>query len=819
MLVIACPEIARRLRRDLVATSCAALAATSVLCWPLTATAQAVTTTATEARNYDVPAGPLGAALTALASQAGIALAFTPAQVEGRQSRGVQGKLPLGDALVAALTGSGLEAVRADDGGYVLRSAPVAIGAAILPAVKVEAAAVADGSAEQGYRSATVSQVGPWQGRTLQDTPYSINVVSAELIENVQAVSTDQIFKMNPVVQMSWPQMQNDSPYVNLRGFQSSTFLRNGVARQRFNFAHGTTTEDIERVEVLTGLSGFLYGAGYVGGAVNFVSKRPTEERLNSLTAGYAGGSNFYTRGDFGGPIDAGGRFGYRVNAVIQDGETLVEHQDLQRHLVSAALGWQIADDLRLDVNASTGESRVDGTQSYWYIGEGATRPGAERLDATKLWSQKWTLRDMESQRLGAELTWAAADWLQLRGAYLNEYNSRAYTDAENTIEADGTYTQSASTSKGKPQKINGEGGYAFADIPFSTGAIRHRFTVGVQFSSSVWDIYPNGFSDYVTVSGLSLAAPNYFDEPEWGPYGTGPRYQTTRQWTRSLIAGDDVTINDQWSVLVGVTRATIAARNSRADGSTSSRYEDKDNTPTASLIFKPLPWLTTYASYMEALEQGGVAAETYGGAPVTNAFEVMPPLVSEQIEIGAKMDLDGVLLTLAAFEIDKGLQYYDLSDATQPTFVQDGRQVHRGLEFTATGKPTSAITVVGGLTLLDPSIEENKQNPALEGNRPADVARQLFKFYGEYALANISGLSLNAGVSHVGDAYGNLENTDRLPKYTLADAGVRYAIDLGGQTLTLRANVNNLFDERYWANQYFLGDARNFVVSVNLRF
>ncbi|WP_419673216.1 hypothetical protein [Aliarcobacter butzleri] len=44
--------------------------------------------------------------------------------------------------------------------------------------------------------------------------------------------------------------------------------------------------EELERMEVLNGLSGFLYGVGYVGGAANYVTKKPTLERLTNVTVG-----------------------------------------------------------------------------------------------------------------------------------------------------------------------------------------------------------------------------------------------------------------------------------------------------------------------------------------------------------------------------------------------------------------------------------------------------------------------------------------------------------------------------------------------------
>ena len=97
-------------------------------------------------------------------------------------------------------------------------------------------------------------------------------------------------------------------------------------------------------------------------------------------------------------------------------------------------------------------------------------------------------------------------------------------------------------------------------------------------------------------------------------------------------------------------------------------------------------------------------------------------------------------------FEIDKPLSYYQVLGDTRAEFVQDGRQVHRGFEFTATGRLTDQLTLVGGFTLLDAQTKDNEQNPLQEGKTPTNVAEQLFKLYAEYELASVAGLSFNAG-------------------------------------------------------------------------
>jgi iron complex outermembrane receptor protein len=43
------------------------------------------------------------------------------------------------------------------------------------------------------------------------------------------------------------------------------------------------STEELERVEIMNGLSGFMYGAGNVGGTTNYVLKRPSYQKIALL--------------------------------------------------------------------------------------------------------------------------------------------------------------------------------------------------------------------------------------------------------------------------------------------------------------------------------------------------------------------------------------------------------------------------------------------------------------------------------------------------------------------------------------------------------
>jgi iron complex outermembrane receptor protein len=774
-------------------------------------------------RGYDIPTGTLAQALNQFAQQAGITLSFTPAQVEGKQSPGLQGSYSVEQALQRLLSGTGLGVMRGTGDSYVVQAMPESSNEIFLPTVTVEgqkgpAVAQATGTVEEGYRNREVSRVGPWQGRELQDTPYSVTVIPRELIENLQATTPEQIYRIVPTAQIGEPSTRNDEPSINLRGFQVYIPYRDGVQGDWIGLS--TTTEDVESVEIFSGLSGFLYGPGNVGGMINYVSKRPTAERLNRVTLGNNGGSNYYAQGDFGGPIDSAGRFGYRINGVLQGGETAIDEEDIKKRLISGAFDWHITDTLLWRFDAAYREYETFGAPPVWVLAGGA-RPAADDIDAAVSWSQPWKHSLSEMQRYGTQLRWDANDALTLRTAWQYSYTRRDRNEGVlNFIQPDGTYTQIVrnqyapgdNTFAGDLASLSGQ---AFADIRFETAAIGHKLTTGMLYQKIESNDFTNNAPN-VVYTGLTLDSPTYFDRPVVASTGRGLRVQDTDQVNTTLLVGDDMAFDERWSLLAGIAYSTIDVRPSFFDP---AGYKKSAATPNLSLVFKPVEAVTTYATYIEALEPGGIAGDDFNGLAVVNAGAVMKPLTSDQIEIGAKWSVGGMLLTTALFQIDKALQYYDLSDPAAVRFVQDGRQVHRGIEFTGFGKVTNDLILTGGITLLNAEVEEQKEDPTLEGKQPSNVAERFAKLRAEYRLPALPALSLIGGVSYTGPQYGDALNTDRLPGFTLFDAGARYETGVGQHPLTLRLNVNNVTDKAYWNQGITLGTPRTVLFSASTEF
>jgi iron complex outermembrane recepter protein len=740
----------------------------------------------------DIKAQPLAEALNDWARQTRVQLIVQQGLVAGKTAPAVAGKLTARQALDRLLVGSGLVAA-ADGSAMVILAAPAASGLNTLPPVRVRAQFEADASAAlqqegtsaDGYKVKTISSVGALGSMSLQDTPFSMSVVPLELMQNIQAQSPDDIYKLNASTRTTTPQITSWSPAVNIRGFDGYNTAEDGLRRP---YNHAAVLEDKERVEILNGLSGFLFGAAQPGGMVNFVYKRPTLERLNSVTVGNYGGSQVYVHGDFGGRIDEAGRAGYRLNLVTQDGGTAIDDQKINRQLLSGAIDWQLTDQLLFELNAVYNRYETTGASAYWYF-DGA--PHGSAPDAKRLWSQPWIQDEFENTKLMGKLTYRVNDVLTLRGAYTRDFLDRTQDHTVNVVSTPGSFEQ-IRTRAGLSKDVY-DAGSAMADISVNTGSVAHKITVGYTMYSDKYYDSPSQFNTGYQ-GPYSFTAPTYVPEPDFPPAVGDPVYGG-RDLNKNHLIGDHIIFSDRWSMLLGVSHSNIQ----------SGAYNKSRNSPSLSLVFKPLSWLSTYASYIEGLEMGGTAPDT-----TNNPREVQPPMVSRQKEIGAKATIGKLLLTGAAFNIEKAYEFTNSDNV----YTQDGRQNHTGIEFNASGKLFNKWTVVSGVTALKAKVKGSD----LDGKSPINVAKVVAKIYSEYELP-VPGLTLAGGIYYTGKQWADDVNTDRLPAVTTADLGVRYATQLSGKLLTLRLNVSNLTDKNYWLNSYYVGAPRSVAFSAQLQF
>ncbi|MDL1865276.1 TonB-dependent receptor [Betaproteobacteria bacterium PRO5] len=755
--------------------------------------------TSTARQYYNIPAGPLAPALRSLASSAGLLLTFTEDQISGKTTGGLRGQYTVQEALALLLGNSGLQVTRLANGSYVVQkmsttgSSPANV---TLPLMTVSTTSLKQGTAEEGYLVSNVSGVGLWDERSLRDTPYSMSVVPSDLIENVNAQNMGQIFKMNPLTQE--PPIQNFTgvPMVVMRGFYSSNPVYDGIPVALGN-GSAVSVIEIDRVEILSGTSGFLYGGGRVGGAINYVTKNSTDIPLRRLTFGNYGGTQFYGHADISGKFDDRGRFGYRANLLYQGGDTAIG-EPVKQKVANIALDWRITDTLYADVKYTYNDYSKEATQPTFFLTERTS------IDTSKRYSPKWASNDLESHKAYTSLRWDPSKYFTLRSAFFYQHTNMRTHQIYLNEQVDRTFIPRMLNAPW--EKHENYGGYIYLDTRFSTFAVDHKLTLG--YSSTYYEYFLRG-NGFVLRSGtsLSLNEVKNLSEPDWGAsFGKGTVSSPWIDQYNNVLIGDDITFNDQWSAMIGFNYATTMNKASGFYGD-GIKYEKSALTPSISVLYKPIEDVTTYVSYMEALEKGTRVGNTY-----TNFGEVFPPLVSKQYEVGLKYDVNpNLLLSTALFRIEKANQFSNQAMPI-PTYVQDGLQVHNGVELVLTGKVTDNLTIMGG------GIEK-ADDPALEGKKPVNAASRMGKIYAEYALPWVRGLSLIGGIYYTGERYGNAANTDKIPSYTLYDIGARYTTRVLDKALTVRLNVINLTGKNYWQDANYLGVPRTVAFSVNTMF
>ena len=129
----------------------------------------------------------------------------------------------------------------------------------------------------------------------LQDVPISVSALTGDELGQLRIRDTTEIAAQIPNMQISTP-LGDSMPVISIRGISMDDYSLNQsspVAIYLDEVYKGSPAlqsvmmYDLERVEVLRGPQGTLYGKNTTGGAVNLITRKPAFETSGYLTAGY----------------------------------------------------------------------------------------------------------------------------------------------------------------------------------------------------------------------------------------------------------------------------------------------------------------------------------------------------------------------------------------------------------------------------------------------------------------------------------------------------------------------------------------------------
>lgn len=653
---------------------------------------------------------------------------------------------------------------------------------AVLPELTVSGDSV-PGSAGAGYREESTS-VGILGNKSLQNTPYSVDVYSRELMDNLQARSIADVTKLDASVSLSSGDLISENNSVAIRGLSPDS--ETGQKLDGMNFrsrAKDLPLEHIESVDILKGAGGFLYGFGAPGGIINYTLKRPTDAPTRTLNLQLMDSGLPLVHGDLGGRFGADNRFGYRINAVHESGDTYINEGESRRNSASVALDWRITPDLVWQVDALKANHNRKGGQ--WAVVSNADGQSSnftpatpiDPIDGDKRLAPEWTSYESIQETWGTDLSWQMSeDWsLQLAHRQSDSYRLFHLPGIfANTDDVYSAYLWSYNNlfeSEQSQLQLSGE---------ISTGFVRHELVAGASLTETV-----SSKSGSLGQSG-NLGTGNLSDPEDFAePYGRLPKSAAeVKEYSRvkrsELFLSDTLRVGQNWDLIIGARHGNL--KDEFGD------YDESKITPSLAVIHRPVAWLSLYASYIEAFEQGGVAPET-----AANAGEVFDPMISEQQELGLKIDRDDWSVNAAIFRLQRGLSYTNSDNV----FTQNGEARFQGVELSTKTRISSQWRLSASALWLD-ARNKKTGDTSLDGERIQGVAREQLKLYGEYRVNGIP-LTLSAGAQYVGKRPADPRGQWEADAITLLDAGARYKLAAGRVPVTLRLNIENLTDEAYW--------------------
>lgn len=754
---------------------------------------------AADTRVFDLPEQPLAQALRAFAAQADVSIGLSGADTGGKQSRAVRGAITPQEALTQLLEGTRLAFDMVDASTFRIypRSDATPARQAALPAE------------DAPPRVEQIVVTAPKRLTPLQVVPFSLVAVTRVPLRYYGVRSADNI----PSV-VAGLSATNQGPGRNkffVRGLSDGAFSGNAQSsvatyldEQRTSF-NGPDPNlrlvDIDRVEVVRGPQGALYGAGPISGLVRIVTAAPQFDGVRAEGDAYSGG---------GSDVGISGGLSAVFNAPIGD--------------QAAIRGVAYADHAGGFVN----ETRLGKTHANQVNTKGL------RFQARTHLSDAWSIR------AGVTAQWIHAQDTQYfditqqrfrRGNYLREPYTNDFLSTNLTAEGDLDWATLVSTtawsrqyvatrfdaSLAVPQLVRAPVTPAAFDEPSLYYTMDHE----TRLASAT-----GGDFDWIAGAFASRSVRNVSSRIAFTQTNETFYFKTRRGIGTELALFGEATWRpvEDWAFTAGGRlyrgQIDVTADNSELeDGPPKAVGQSVGTgfTPKASVSYRPTGNNLIYVQVAQGFRLGGVNVNNRiaPGVPQRNARLTVTNFASDYLwnfEIGSKSELlDGSLrINAAAFYAVWEHVQADLTRSTGLAFTANlGAIRNAGIDLDLTYVPMRGLEILTNASLSNPTLREDQ---ALAPGTTSRLPR-VPKFSGLVAAR------YQQPVSETATAYGSarLEFTGRTNlgqgmghgilsrPYALLDAEVGFRRN--GWDISLY--VDNLFD--CGTNTFAFGNPFNF--------
>lgn len=787
----------------------------------LTTGAQAQAQTAPVAEiAFTIAPGPLDATLGAFGRAAQINVAADPELTAGRDTAGLQGRYPIDQGLRQLLSGTGLMAVPAPAGGYLLRRLPVAQGdASVLEPVMVVGSHEVTTEGTGSYTSGATSIAKGAQ--SLRDIPQSISVVTRQRLDEQSLTSIyDALANTTGITLQQSPQA---GKYVYSRGFRNTSYQYDGIPLDRSmygrasNFGGGTAIYD--RVEVLRGAAGLLQGGGEPGGAVNLVRKRALPEAGFSVIAKAGQWDHYGMQVDGGGPLNESGTLRGRAVVDYETRGSYVDYANNRDQTFYGTLEYDLTPDTRASVGFSSETSRgrpnMRGFPAY---------DDGSPLDVSRAYymGADWNRRNSTTETFYFDLSHRFNDNWQGRVAaiHLRERHDMKFNSPIREAAAGTNISATAADITEADIGITGVDANLLGKI--DAFGRTHELVLGANYARNDVNTDYGSINDY-WVGNVYDYRPGSIPEPTKGQlYANFREHRDGRGLQYGVYGAARLQLADPLKLVLGGRVSwydTIwDTRTTGSRYSENSTYGSRENgkfTPYAGLLYDLSPQWTAYASYTDIFKPQ--SEKSSSGRP-------LDPLLGTNYEIGLKGELlDGRINTaIALFRVDQKnraqTDYRSSPDCDAGWYcsIAAGKVRSQGVDAEISGEILRGWNLFAGYTFNTTRYLEDETNQGKPLN--SLTPKHMLRVWTTYKLAGAAHRwTLGGGVNAQTSSYDAGTIRVNSPGYAIWSAYARYQIN---NHWAASVNLNNLFDKTYYTsvgsnNGNFYGEPRNVMLTL----
>lgn len=661
--------------------------------------------------------------------------------------------------------------------------------------------------------------------QTLQDVPVSVTAFSGEAIKETGAVDIRDIAGLTPNLSIKARGETEASVFIRGIGSQApgigadpavGIFIDGMVASRGTNAT--SAFFDVERVEVVKGPQGTLFGRNASAGAISIITNKPDlEESYGTAMLGIGDEGQF--RGQFVGNLAANDRFALRLglNYVTRDGliyneltdQELLNVNSKNARLSALALisdNWEMSF-LVEGVDTKNNDAIVSNDDVFAKVVRLNRSPGKQSLESTRfIWTNKWDFSD--SMQLTSITGYYDHD-VVVTPLDADETEWEIITFVE--PQTNKTFSQELRLN-GSSEKLDWFAGASYLEEELS-------FISQLRYDEAiVLDL----FDAFFLCEEPGLPACGVQDESSFGE-------NTTKSY--ALYGDFTYHISDRWSLTAGArytkdkknmfysmpaTDGVLGAIDGQifgpiTDGPLYANDTWSSFDPRLAIDFNVTDNTTLFANIAKGYKSGGLNRQASDFLPNP---QVMTPFDEEKVtafELGTKSKLlDGrATLNVSAFYNDYKDYQLEIQANLVPEVFNVGDIKTKGIELEGRVLATNNLEFAGTFAYLDSEVNKSALEPGLVGNSTPQAPKYSGSAQAHYYIQSGSGdWKLSGTLTYSDNFWFDIFNTLEQPSYTTLDLRVGYVAN--SERWSVAAFADNVTDEEYFVERFVFLDVAN---------